>query len=342
MKIHRIHNIIHTILIIILLTTIVSGQFLCEIRDVNHKLLTGFADDEIEIYVDFKNIDTVIHTYTLKVYDDTYPPGVPGNLVYTKPGGSTLDPGEIKIVKITSNWLPWDKYQLGKNYTIVIWDDGAPPNYYDITVPLQEDTPRCIACSSPSGKCTADKDGYIRQKCAIDCEDTFMGPMCITRGFVCGMYNFGYDYTCADGSNPEVTCSTDDDCKILCAQMCGKNTGCYYDCNDCCSGTSCNKLFPKPYDADEMNACVDVCRGYCDANVEFCKVIRMLQIIMGGICALMITLNGIKWTVSDDEAGRKSAKQGIIYTIAGLVLLLVGTALVDYLYVGSITCGPIM
>ena len=339
MKIHRIYTIIHSILIILLLTATVNGQGVptCEILDVSHKFMTGFADDEIEITVEFKNTENFADTYTIQVYDDTYPPG---NLLRTSL--FILDPLETTSTMITSNWDgSWDKYTLGANYTIVIWD-SAMTAYCFITVPLKEtSSSRCIACSSPSGRCTTDKDGHIRQRCAINCTDTFMGPVCVTRGFACGSYSFGYDFTCANGFLPEVTCSTDEDCKILCAQMCGKSTGCYYDCHTCCEGTTCNKLFPKPYDADEMDACIDVCRGYCDANVEFCKVIRMLQMMMGGICALMITFNGIKWVVSDDEMGRKSAKDGIIYTIAGLVLIIVGSGLVGYLYVGSITCGPI-
>jgi len=143
---------------------------------------------------------------------------------------------------------------------------------------------------------------------------------------------------CTDGSEPTVMCDTGagGNCPVICAAECGSATGCMSgSCESCCSAGTCNR-----YGAgtDEFDACMNACVGTCEVNKQFCEIILILQSIAVGIAVLMLTINGFKWMTADDASGRTDAKRGVYYVFIGLALVIIAFALVNYLYIGEVTC----
>ncbi len=63
------------------------------------------------------------------------------------------------------------------------------------------------------------------------------------------------------------------------------------------------------------------------ATNAICNILNTLRnllfLIAGGVAALVITMQGIKWAGSADDPGaRKQAKSGIVNAIIGLVIVL--------------------
>jgi len=143
---------------------------------------------------------------------------------------------------------------------------------------------------------------------------------------------------CADGTEPTVMCNTDPggNCPVICAAECGAKTACMSgSCDTCCDAGICNKYAAG---SDEYKACMESCEGTCEVNTQFCGIILILQSIAVGLAVLMLTVNGFKWMVADDAQGRIDAKRGVYYVFIGLAVVIVAFALVNYLYVGEVTC----
>jgi hypothetical protein len=71
-------------------------------------------------------------------------------------------------------------------------------------------------------------------------------------------------------------------------------------------------------------------------NDVLCRVIFILFIIAPGIGAIIITLEGIRWSASADDPGaRKRAKEGIIHAVVGLIIVLVAIPLVTMVMSGT-------
>jgi len=66
----------------------------------------------------------------------------------------------------------------------------------------------------------------------------------------------------------------------------------------------------------------------------------MLELIAGAIAALVIVINGIKWTGSSDDPGaRKQAKAGIIHAVVGLVIVLIAVEVVSLVVGYNAACA---
>lgn len=82
----------------------------------------------------------------------------------------------------------------------------------------------------------------------------------------------------------------------------------------------------------------------CDAESQVCKgtnknslyvlignVVNLLLTIAGIIAVIMIVIGGIRYTTSAGDAGQtKSARDTIIYAIAGLVVAIMAFAIVNF------------
>jgi hypothetical protein len=73
-----------------------------------------------------------------------------------------------------------------------------------------------------------------------------------------------------------------------------------------------------------------------------CIIIRILQAIATGVASLILVYNGARWIWSGSfEEGegpqmRSEAKQRIFYAIGGLILVAVATALVNFIFSGTL------
>jgi len=73
--------------------------------------------------------------------------------------------------------------------------------------------------------------------------------------------------------------------------------------------------------------------GLNSAKTKICNVLYnvrdLLTFIAGGIAAVVIVLQGIKWIGSAEDPGaRKQAKQGIIHAVVGLIIVLIAVWIV--------------
>ncbi len=143
---------------------------------------------------------------------------------------------------------------------------------------------------------------------------------------------------CSDGSEPTVMCDPDPggNCHIICAAECGSSTPCISgSCDTCCAAGVCSIYGAG---SDERDACMSSCEGTCEVNTEFCGIIIILQSIALGLATLMLTVNGFKWMSADNASGRVDARRGLYYVFIGLLIIIISFALVNYLYVGEISC----
>ena len=73
--------------------------------------------------------------------------------------------------------------------------------------------------------------------------------------------------------------------------------------------------------------------GLATAKTKICDILYnvrdLLTFIAGGVAAVVIVLQGIKWIGSAEDPGaRKQAKQGIIHAVVGLVIVLIAVWIV--------------
>jgi hypothetical protein len=71
-----------------------------------------------------------------------------------------------------------------------------------------------------------------------------------------------------------------------------------------------------------------------------CRVLNNIQwllfMITGGIGIVVIALQGIKWAGSAEDPGaRKSAKQGIIHAVIGMIIVLIAVWVVGLVFSGG-------
>jgi hypothetical protein len=81
------------------------------------------------------------------------------------------------------------------------------------------------------------------------------------------------------------------------------------------------------------NARTSVCRARSqdDANSLIRDVIRVLLFIVGTVSVIMIIVGGIRYTLSNGDAGQiKSAKDTVLYAVVGLVVALLAYAIVNF------------
>jgi len=159
----------------------------------------------------------------------------------------------------------------------------------------------------------------------------------------------GEDFTCPSGQQPAVRCPYDtsdptdikpicDKCKIECARECGRLiSSCTGDCDTCCASSSnCGGY---RVGSEERKVCEDTCKAVCESAQELCRIILLLQFLSMGVGIIIFSINGLKWILSDSEGGRGEAKKGVVYTLFGLSVIMAASALVEYFYIGSISCS---
>lgn len=83
--------------------------------------------------------------------------------------------------------------------------------------------------------------------------------------------------------------------------------------------------------------------GMTSAREAICGILynirTLLYFIAGGIAAVVITLQGIKWASSAEDPGaRKQAKEGIIHAVVGLIIVMVAVWIV-LMVIGGSQCG---
>ncbi|MFH1126301.1 MAG: TrbC/VirB2 family protein [Candidatus Altiarchaeota archaeon] len=72
-----------------------------------------------------------------------------------------------------------------------------------------------------------------------------------------------------------------------------------------------------------------------------CQIYSVMYTSAGGIAALIITISGFRWVGSAEDPGiRKSAKDTILHTLVGMLLIVIATALVQ-LITGQTGCPTI-
>ena len=65
------------------------------------------------------------------------------------------------------------------------------------------------------------------------------------------------------------------------------------------------------------------------ANNRVWRALSLAFVILAGIAVIMIVIGGLRYTLSNGDAGRvKSAKDTILYSVIGLVVALLATAIV--------------
>jgi hypothetical protein len=80
--------------------------------------------------------------------------------------------------------------------------------------------------------------------------------------------------------------------------------------------------------------------GAATAISAICAVLSSIQTLLyaiaGGVGVVVITLQGIKWAGSAEDPGaRKSAKQGIIHAVIGLIIVLLAVWIVIMVFSGG-------
>ena len=71
--------------------------------------------------------------------------------------------------------------------------------------------------------------------------------------------------------------------------------------------------------------------GGGDINSVFKKVVEVLLFLIGAVSVIMIVVGGIKYTTSGgDSAQVTSAKNTIMYAVVGLIVALLGYAIVNF------------
>jgi Na+-driven multidrug efflux pump len=78
------------------------------------------------------------------------------------------------------------------------------------------------------------------------------------------------------------------------------------------------------------NATLEAANAICSI---FGNIYFFLYSIAGGIGVVVITLQGIRWTSSaEDQSIRKSAKQGIIHVVIGLIIVMLAVTIVEMVF----------
>ncbi len=204
----------------------------------------------------------------------------------------------------------------------------------------------CAACVSPSGLCVVDEFSNVVIRCAVGCEETSElsgGAFCSYGPFVCAFYGGVADYTCKDGSTPNVRCSNAlwigyanlSDCVLECAAACGRRTLLNDDCENCTVSDMCSVY---PVGSTMEMACSNTCFGVCESNKQFCGVIDLLRYAAMFAGVILLILHGFKWMASEDPEGKTDAKRGMAYVMFGLIVIVVASALVELMFFRTIIC----
>lgn len=68
-------------------------------------------------------------------------------------------------------------------------------------------------------------------------------------------------------------------------------------------------------------------------NATLQGALGLVYFIAGIVCVVIIIIGGVRYTLSNGEAGNiKSAKNTIIYALAGLVVILLAAAITQFIF----------
>ncbi len=167
------------------------------------------------------------------------------------------------------------------------------------------------------------------------------------------------EYTCTNppincpGCVPIINCDPTNDidgCNRQCASTCGLRTSLRSDqiaspdtCDTKCANNVCNGISGSCGLLCDLNKeCKNACKSTCELNGQIYSLVDIVYEIAAGIAALMIILHGFKWLISEEPAERKEARERIIYTLYGVIIIIIAVALVNTIYSASISrCAPI-
>lgn len=216
------------------------------------------------------------------------------------------------------------------------WDD----NKFECTAPVSP-TPGfqvnvgkpCVVNCKESKTIKACKC-YPVTACIDKCVEGSFIPFCTeVPSFECST---SPEYDCATASTkPFVRCDNTKTCKAACAQGCGRETTFGTRCDENCNTITCNKA---TYTKNEKDNCMSACVSMCKANQEMCNLMMILDILAALIAAIMLAINGLNWIMSEDPESRAAARGGVNYVIVGVIVVLVGLALVSAILGVSIIC----
>jgi len=219
------NKIIAIFLILVCLTVSASASCdVCKVTVTNVRNVT--YEDEIDIFVTFRNDGTERCTYNVEVLD------MDGNIREYEPDTwefwqwIKLNPGESATVKLSSNWDFWNVCDLpgsaiGKgNYSIRIWGHNSHPT----------------KCKYSGGTTPGLKEYYLFDAPDFCC-GAFEGISCLNYsasygGFTCNesvQINFGKDclvYCWNDYDKNNCSCVLDAACAIKCIS--GTPSSCYF------------------------------------------------------------------------------------------------------------------
>jgi hypothetical protein len=81
----------------------------------------------------------------------------------------------------------------------------------------------------------------------------------------------------------------------------------------------------------------EVCRGggkLFGAGSVWNRILNTITFVAGAVAVLMIIIGGLRYTLSSgDQSSVTSAKNTIIYSVVGLILALMGNAIVNFVLV---------
>jgi hypothetical protein len=122
-------------------------------------------------------------------------------------------------------------------------------------------------------------------------------------------------------------------CHEQCARNCGGFTNCSFDndaeCTTCCQ-PFCASL------GDAVDKCGLSCSSTCAYRGLVDSIVQIIYYAAGVLGALMIIINGIRIVTSQDPNERTAAKNGIIYVIIALIIIILAATLVN-LFMNSAT-----
>lgn len=330
-----------------------SGGCCGEITSVYH---TIHGDDDITIYVIIKNTGSSFCSYRVDLYNEWDYRLMSFPLI----GYIYLFPNEETTVFFTTTGLfpPFKLPDLGIEYTVNLTCAGCTSELDSVTKNVVPEGCRDylgVNCVEVGKEIGDDAGNKVKCEgggsCIINCEikegncycsliHTCVGecvnkseereePFCMFYpDFVCDG-----NFSCADNSTPTTSCSTVDECKIRCADACGKLTNCSDNCEACCLGETCMKT---TYSSDERYACLNSCFGVCNMRKIICDIEGLLRAVAIWVAIVLFTFHSFKFLVySGDPEARRKAKLGMLYVILGLLLFMIAIPLINYLYGGT-------
>ncbi|MCK4491502.1 MAG: hypothetical protein KAU03_02685 [Candidatus Altiarchaeales archaeon] len=132
--------------------------------------------------------------------------------------------------------------------------------------------------------------------------------------------------------------ATDEGCAEACGGICGGYVNYEKDLNNNCDNceTYCtDNLVCRAYIDDCQRGCIKACKSVCGLNETIYDLIGIVYNIAGIIAAIMFVIYGFQFMTSANPEDRDNAKQGAMYVILALIMIVIASLLVKLL-IGTI------